>query len=123
MVMDLVRQLKEVPPLRPEAYERARATLGTKNGGPVRRERFAWLRNLSLPSKVGIGVVGPGARGRWSAGGPDGSPEVMYNLYTDKGEVYVTEDKRGLSAIAHHDNLADPMDARVIAGRSARGDR
>jgi hypothetical protein len=56
--MDLVRQLKEVPPLRPEAYERARATLGTKNGGPVRRERFAWLRNLSLPSKVGIGVVG-----------------------------------------------------------------
>jgi hypothetical protein len=48
----------------------------------------------------------------------------MCNLYTDKGEVYVTEDKRGLSAIAHHDNLADPMDARVIAAarHAATGD-
>jgi hypothetical protein len=74
--MDLVSQLKDVPPLRPEAYERARTTLGAamaQSGAvrvpdmvaasaatPVRRERFSWTRNLRVGvlGKVGIGAIG-----------------------------------------------------------------
>jgi hypothetical protein len=59
--MDLVKQLKDVPPLRPEAYERARETLGTAMAqsttvstpepAPKPRNRFPWAR-------VGIGTAG-----------------------------------------------------------------
>jgi hypothetical protein len=72
--MDLLKQLKDVPSLRPEAYERARATLGTAMAeagpkpelvaaageAPARAERFFWARNsrVGLLGKVGIGAIG-----------------------------------------------------------------
>jgi hypothetical protein len=72
--MDLLKQLKGAPSLRPEAYERARATLGaamTDTGpkpelvavtgeAPARREKFFWGRNsrVGLLGKIGIGAVG-----------------------------------------------------------------
>lgn len=188
--LDLVRQLKDVPPLRPEAYERARATLGTaiiESGterAPVPSSASGWRNRFSrrrtprvgVLGKVGIGVAGavaaalavvaidpstvqtPAPDGSTSAapavdsrlvtlaadvkasGGslpgdaslvvrnttaPDGSPYVTYNLYTDKGEVYVTETGRALAgAIARGDNLADPTDSRVMAAarEAASGD-
>ncbi|SMD25900.1 hypothetical protein [Kibdelosporangium aridum] len=61
--LDLVKQMKDAPPLRPEAYERARATLGTAMAAsdtaeetvavviPKQRKRFSWPR-------IGIGAVG-----------------------------------------------------------------
>jgi len=64
--MDMVKQLKDAPPLRPEAYERARAALGTAMASserpelvaaPARKKRFAWTRNL----RVGVSVVGVAA--------------------------------------------------------------
>ncbi|MFI5610773.1 hypothetical protein [Amycolatopsis sp. NPDC051903] len=69
--LDLVRQLKEAPALRPEAYERARSALGTAmaaaqtSGVPdaaaaTARKKFSWLRDfrLGVAGKVGIGAVG-----------------------------------------------------------------
>jgi hypothetical protein len=64
--MDMVKQLQDAPPLRPEAYERARATLRTAMAtserpevitAPARTKRFAWTRNL----RVGVGVIGVAA--------------------------------------------------------------
>ncbi|MEV4310730.1 hypothetical protein [Actinocrispum sp. NPDC049592] len=184
--MDLVGQLKEVPPLRPEAYERARTMLGTamaqtgtmRVAAPARKEKPGWVRNfrLGLMGKVGIGAVGAAAvaavvvsvgtsgvspapssgttaeappvgsklvslaadvkatdgtlpgdaslviRNRTA---PDGKPYITYNLYTDKGAEYVSETKAELSAaVAHDDNLADPVDAKEIAAArdAAKGD-
>jgi hypothetical protein len=181
--MDLVKQLKDVSPLRPEAYERARATLGTAMAqsttvpkpelvvrtNPKPRKRFPWAR-------VGIGTVGavaaavavvsitPGlqpppapiepttqspvvdsrlvtlaaavkASGASLPGDaslvirtqttPDKTPYVTYNLYTDSGEVYVTDTGSQLSgAIARKDNLAEATDTRVMAAarQAASGD-
>jgi hypothetical protein len=72
--MDLLKQLKDAPSLRPEAYEWARATLGTAmaesgpkpelvavaSEAPARRRRFFWARNsrVGLLGKVGIGAIG-----------------------------------------------------------------
>lgn len=64
--MDLVKQVKDVSPLRPEAYERARATLGTAMvasempdlvAAPARRKRFTRTPGF----RVGVGVVGVAA--------------------------------------------------------------
>src|SRR4051794_8483515 len=64
--MDLVKQVKDVSPLRPEAYERARATLGTAMvvsempdpvAGPARKKRFTRPPGF----RVGVGVVGVAA--------------------------------------------------------------
>ncbi|WP_410618787.1 hypothetical protein [Amycolatopsis sp. cmx-8-4] len=61
--MDLVKQVKDVSPLRPEAYERARATLGTAMvaserpdlvAAPARKKRFTRTPGF----RVGVGVVG-----------------------------------------------------------------
>ena len=70
--MDLVRQLQDAAPLRPEAYERARTTLraAMAGSGPSRRPapgtgpgrtgRFSWARSphgtVSTLGKAGIGV-------------------------------------------------------------------
>jgi hypothetical protein len=74
--MDLVGQLKDVPPLRPEAYQRARTMLGAamvESGAvrgpdtaaapaaiPVWKERFSRVRNLrvGILGKVGMGAIG-----------------------------------------------------------------
>jgi hypothetical protein len=187
--MDLVSRLKDVPPLRPEAYERGRAMLGAamaeSQAGrapgttPVRHERSSWARNLRVGvlGKIGIGVAGaaavavavvaataagPAVPGdsspppaaapavdsrlvtlatsvKTSSGSlpgdaslvvrtttaPDGKPYVTYNLYTDSGEMYVTDTKDQLAgAINRNDNLADPSDARVLAAAryAATGD-
>jgi hypothetical protein len=177
--MDLVGKLKEVPPLRPEAYERARATLRTAMGesvrvpAPARKKRFSWARNvrMSVAGKVGTGLVGAAAVAvavvsvtspapdtgtpeqaappttvavsklellandvKASTGtlsgdaslvirtqtAPDGNPYVTYNLYTDGGEVYVTDTREDLpGAIARHDNLAEPTDASIVAAARA----
>jgi hypothetical protein len=64
--MDLVKQLKDVPPLRPEVYERARAALGTAMvtserpdlvAVPARNKWFTGTRGF----RVGVGVVGVAA--------------------------------------------------------------
>jgi hypothetical protein len=64
--MDLVKQVKDVSPLRPEAYERARATLGTAMvtserpdlvAAPARKKWFTWTPGF----RVGVGVVGVAA--------------------------------------------------------------
>jgi hypothetical protein len=64
--MDMVKHLKDASPLRPEAYERARATLGTAMAtserpevvaAPARKKRFTWTRNF----RVGVGVIGVAA--------------------------------------------------------------
>jgi hypothetical protein len=64
--MDMVKHLKDVSPLRPEAYERARATLGTAMAtserpemvaAPARKKRFTWTRNF----RMGVGVIGVAA--------------------------------------------------------------
>lgn len=70
--LDLVRQLRDAAPPRPQAYERARATLraAMDESGPARRQapgaapgragRFSWARSprgtLSTLGKAGIGV-------------------------------------------------------------------
>lgn len=177
--MDLVSRLKEVPPLRPEAYERARTMLGAAmaesqavpGAAPVRG--FSWARHLRVGvlGKVGVGALGAAAvvvaavavvpadsspppasapvveprlvtlaadvnassgslpgdaslviRTRTA---PDGTPYVTYNLYTDSGEIYVTDTKDALAgAIDRQDNLADPTDSRVLAAAryAATGD-
>lgn len=60
--MDMVKQLKDVAPLRPDAYERARSTLATAMAtserpemvaAPARKKRFTWTRNL----RVGVGAI------------------------------------------------------------------
>jgi hypothetical protein len=44
------------------------------------------------------------------------APEVTSNLYTDSGDLYVTDTKKALpAAIAHHDNLADGSGPREVA--------
>ena len=44
------------------------------------------------------------------------APEVTYNLYTDSGDLYVTDTRQALpAAIAHHDNLADGSGPREVA--------
>ncbi|MGW4483823.1 hypothetical protein ACWEOE_08275 [Amycolatopsis sp. NPDC004368] len=56
---------------------------------------------------------------------PDGSPYVVYSLYTDKGEVYLAEDAKSLpGVIASHANLAEPNDAADVAAArfAATGD-
>lgn len=177
--MDLVSRLKDVPPLRPEAYERARATLGAAMAesqagrAPVRKERFSWTRNLRVGGlgKVGIGVIGAAAVAvaavaivpadssapqsvapvvdsrlvtlasdvKASSGSlpgdaslvirtqsaPTGAPYVTYNLYTDSGEIYVTDTRDQLpGAIDRHDNLADAWHSSVLAAArfAATGD-
>ncbi|MEV8614988.1 hypothetical protein AB0383_45035 [Amycolatopsis sp. NPDC051373] len=181
--LELVGRLKDVAPLRPQAYERARATLGAAMAespaatvaAPVRRAKFAWARGfrLGVPGKIGLGAVGAAAvaalvvsvaapapqspaqapaasapesrlvtlaasvkASSTSVQGdaslvirtttaPDGSPYVTYNLYTDSGDAYFAETAQQLSsAIAHHDNLAEPIDAaKVAAARfAATGD-
>lgn len=171
--MDLVSRLKDVPPLGPEAYERARTTLGAAMlesqavpGAPsVRDQRFSWVRNLraGVLGKVGIGVIATAAvavtavavvpadssspppsaapvvesrlvtlaanveASSASLPGdaslvirtqarPNGAPYVTYNLYTDSGEIYVTDTREQLpGAINRHDNLAEPWHSRVLA--------
>ncbi|GII57475.1 hypothetical protein Pth03_58640 [Planotetraspora thailandica] len=64
--MDLVSQLKDVAPLRPEAYERARATLRgamaeaeparVQELAPVRGKRSSWARNRRRTLGAGIGA-------------------------------------------------------------------
>ncbi|GIH12996.1 hypothetical protein Raf01_11680 [Rugosimonospora africana] len=184
--MDLLSQLKDVPPLRSEAYEQARATLRSamveSGAAPVRAERFSWVRNfrVGVLGKVGIGAIGAVAaavavatvatstpRSAAPAGAAAGSaskapavssrlvslasditatdgplpgdaslvirtqtvanraPYVTYNLYTDGGDVYVTDTEGALpAAIAHHDNLAEPEDSREVAAArlAATGD-
>jgi hypothetical protein len=197
--MDLVSQLKEAAPLRPEAYERARTMLGAAmaesgqvrvpelatDAAAVRKEKFAWARNrrwtLGIMGKTGIGAgiaaVAAGvavvivatstphsatpagsvaqapvqapvtdsklvslvadikASGGSLAGDASlvirkqtvgsGKPYVTYNLYTDGGDVYVTDTENALrTAIARHDNLAEPEDSREVAAAryAATGD-
>lgn len=64
--MDLVKQVKDVSPLRSEAYERARAALGTAMvtserpdlvAAPARKKWFTWTPGF----RVGVGVVGVAA--------------------------------------------------------------
>jgi hypothetical protein len=44
------------------------------------------------------------------------TPEVTYNLYTDRGDLYVTDTRQALpAAIAHHGNLADGSGPREVA--------
>jgi hypothetical protein len=44
------------------------------------------------------------------------TPEVTWNLYTDRGDLYVTDTKKALpAAIARHDNLADGSGPRQVA--------
>jgi hypothetical protein len=44
------------------------------------------------------------------------TPEITYNLYTDSGDLYVTDTRQALPAvIAHHDNLADGSGPREVA--------
>ncbi len=44
------------------------------------------------------------------------TPEVTYNLYTDSGDLYVTDTRQALpAAIAHHGNLADGSGPREVA--------
>jgi hypothetical protein len=180
--MDLVKQLKDVPPLRDEAYERARATLRTAmvsrpelvaaaGTTPKPRKRFPWARvgigtvgavaaavavavvsttsGLQLPPaptesapqspKVDSRLVTLAADVKASGASlpgdaslvirtqttPDKTPYVTYNLYTDSGEVYVTDTGSQLSgAVARKDNLAEATDTRVMAAarQAASGD-
>ena len=195
--MDLVSQLKDAAPLRPEAYERARTMLGTAiaesgpvrvpemvataGAAPARREKFFWARNrhwtFRTLGKAGIGagitavaagvalvivatstphstapagsasqsplaesrLVSLAADIKASDGSlpgdaslvirtqtvDDRKPYVTYNLYTDSGDVYVTDTESALpAAIAHHDNLAEPEDSREVAAAryAATGD-
>jgi hypothetical protein len=64
--VDMVKQMKDVPPLRPEAYGRARATLGTAMvmserpdlaAAPARKKWFTWTRSV----RTSVGVVGVAA--------------------------------------------------------------
>lgn len=169
--LDMVKRLKDVSPLRPEAYERARVTLGTAIAtserpevvaAPARKKRFTWTRSV----RVGVGVIGVAAAAAVvvsvtsalqapppaaptaqtpvvesrlvtlatdvkATGGslpgdaslvirtttaPDGKPYVTYNLYTDKGEIFFADDRRGLTAaVVRGDNLADSYNSSVIA--------
>jgi hypothetical protein len=44
------------------------------------------------------------------------TPEVTYNLYSDSGDLYVTDTRNALpAAIARHDNLADGSGPREVA--------
>ncbi|MCE7010186.1 hypothetical protein LWC34_46395 [Kibdelosporangium philippinense] len=70
--LDLVKQLKDVPPLRPEAYERARATLGTamaqtqtlqRPDAAVLSRKWFSLARLGIKGRIGIGVAGAVAAG------------------------------------------------------------
>ncbi|GAA4571551.1 hypothetical protein [Planotetraspora kaengkrachanensis] len=48
------------------------------------------------------------------------SPYVLYSLYTDSGEYYVTDTQSALpGAIAGHDNLAEDVNAREVAAARA----
>jgi hypothetical protein len=195
--MNLVSQLKDAAPLRPEAYERARTMLGTaiaESGSvrapervpaagtaPVRKGKFSWAGNrrwtFATLRRAGIGAgitavtagaalvivatstphsaapagsaaQAPAAESRLvslvahikasDASLPgdaslvirtqtvdDRTPYVTYNLYTDSGDVYVTDTGSALpAAIAHHDNLAEPEDSREVAAAryAAAGD-
>lgn len=174
--MDLVSRLKEVPPLRPEAYEQARTMLGAamvESKASVRDQRSSWVRNLRVGvlGKVGIGVIGAAAvavaavavvpadssppssvapvvdselvtlasnvkASSASLPGdaslvirtqarPSGAPYVTFNLYTDSGEIYVTDTRDQLpEAVNHNDNLADAWNSGVLAAASfaATGD-
>ncbi|GAA5177237.1 hypothetical protein GCM10023322_01490 [Rugosimonospora acidiphila] len=192
--MDLLSQVKDVAPLRTEAYERARTSLRAvmaesvtalvpeaPGAAPARKERFSWARNLrgslGILGKAGIGAgitvaaagvavvvvatstphsastshvaASAGAAGsaakapavgsrlvtlaadvKASGGSLSGDaslvirtqtadgrkPDVTYNLYTDSGDLYVTDTQRALSsAIAHHANLAEPQNAKEVA--------
>lgn len=165
--MDLVGKLKEVPPLRPEAYERARATLNSAMA--AESVRPSKTRTFRL-GKIGIGLVSAAAvavtivavtspapttvvppsevssklmllanDANASNGtlpgdaslvirnqtAPDGKPYITYNLYTDSGDIYVTDTQDALPrAIARNDNLAEPTDSHVVAEAraAARGD-
>ncbi|GAB3444251.1 hypothetical protein [Actinophytocola sediminis] len=64
--MDMVKRLTDVPPLRQDAYERARAMLGTAMAtserpemvaAPARKKRFTWIRDF----RAGVGVIGVAA--------------------------------------------------------------
>lgn len=56
---------------------------------------------------------------------PAGAVEVTYNLYTDSGDLYVTDTEKALAAaVADHANLADGSAARELAAAryAAKGD-
>lgn len=178
--MDLVSRLKDVPPLRPEAYERGREMLGAAMAEsqtvrvPVRDQRSSWARNLRVGvlGKVGIGVIGAVAVAVAAVAivpadssaptsvapvvvdsrlvtlasnvkassaplsgdaslvirtqtRPSGPPYITYNLYTDSGEIYVTDTRDQLpGAIDRGDNLAEAWHASVLAAArfAATGD-
>ena len=179
--MDLVSQLKDAEPLRPEAYERARTTLlaAMAEPGPapvpevvpLRRARNRRRATVGTLGKVGIGAgIGAVAAGvavalvatstaqpaspahfaapaskapavnsklvslaafvKASSGNLPGNAslviqtqaltgipaQVTYNLYTDSGGYYGSNDKKGLTAaVRHHQNLAGSwLDARQV---------
>lgn len=64
--LDLIKCLQDAPPLRPEAYERARATLATAMATPGRPEVVAVVaaparKKWFTRTRVGVGVLGVAA--------------------------------------------------------------